>query len=169
VVFGLVFPALLLNYFGQGALAPPKHPDAVSNPFYNLAPSWFLVPLLVLATLAAIVASQALISGAFSVTQSGHATGIPAAHDVQHTSSNRARGRSTFPKINWLLHGRLGRSCSWRRSAASTKLGAAYGIAVTGTMAIHDHPVFYAKWPGRDNGTGRRCQGQGCSSVLHSW
>jgi KUP system potassium uptake protein len=130
--FTLVLPALLLNYFGQGALLL-RSPNAVENPFYLLAPRWFLYPLLVIATLAAIVASQALISGAFSLAQQSVQLGYSPRLTIVHTSE-REHGQIYVPEVNQaLMIGTLLIVLGFRSSDA---LGAAYGIAVTGTMAI---------------------------------
>jgi KUP system potassium uptake protein len=130
--FGVVLPALLLNYFGQGALLL-RIPEAVENPFYLLAPRSLLYPLLVLATLAAIVASQALISGAFSLTHQCVQLRYSPRVSIVHTSRSQA-GQIYIPSVNTaLMVGCLLLVMSFRSSPA---LGAAYGIAVTGTMAI---------------------------------
>jgi KUP system potassium uptake protein len=130
--FTLVLPALLFNYFGQGALLL-RMPAAVTNPFYLLAPRWFLYPLLVVATLAAIVASQALISGAFSLAQQSIQLGYSPRLTIVHTSE-REYGQIYVPEVNKaLMVGTLLIVLGFRSSDA---LGAAYGIAVTGTMAI---------------------------------
>lgn len=130
--FAVVLPALLLNYFGQGALLL-RDPAAVSNPFYLLAPSWFLIPLLVIATLAAIVASQALISGAFSLARQSIQLGyLPRMTIVQ--TSHEEYGQIYIPQINVALM--IGTVCIVLGFKSSAALGAAYGIAVTGTMAI---------------------------------
>jgi KUP system potassium uptake protein len=130
--FALVLPALLLNYFGQGALLL-RTPNAVENPFYLLAPRWFLYPLLIIATLAAIVASQALISGAFSLAQQSVQLGYSPRLTIVHTSE-REHGQIYVPEVNKaLMVGTLLIVLGFRSSDA---LGAAYGIAVTGTMAI---------------------------------
>jgi KUP system potassium uptake protein len=127
-----VLPALLLNYFGQGALLL-RVPQAVANPFYLLAPRWALYPLLLIATLAAIVASQALISGVFSLAQQAVQLGFSPRTTIVHTSA-REHGQIYVPQINKLLMvGTLLIVAGFKSSAA---LGAAYGIAVTGTMAI---------------------------------
>ncbi len=128
----LVFPSLLLNYFGQGALLI-RDPAAVENPFFLLAPKALLIPLLILATMAAIVASQALISGAFSITRQGIQLGYIPRMEVRHTSETE-EGQIYIPEVNWFL----AVSClmivvAFKNTAA---LGAAYGIAVTGTMLI---------------------------------
>jgi KUP system potassium uptake protein len=130
--FALVLPALLFNYFGQGALLL-RNPQAVANPFYLLAPRWFLYPLLVIATLAAIVASQALISGAFSLARQSVQLGFSPRLTIVHTSE-REHGQIYVPEVNKaLMVGTLLIVLGFRSSDA---LGAAYGIAVTGTMAI---------------------------------
>jgi KUP system potassium uptake protein len=130
--FYLVLPALLLNYFGQGALLL-RDPAAIENPFYHLAPHWFLYPLLVVATLAAIVASQALISGAFSLAQQSVQLGYSPRLTIVHTSEE-VHGQIYVPEVNKaLMVGTLFIVLGFKSSGA---LGAAYGIAVTGTMAI---------------------------------
>jgi KUP system potassium uptake protein len=127
-----VLPALLLNYFGQGALLL-RDPSAIRNPFYLLAPSWFVYPLLVIATLAAIVASQALISGAFSLARQSVQLGYSPRLTIIHTSETD-HGQIYVPEVNTaLMIGTLLIVVSFRSADA---LGAAYGIAVTGTMAI---------------------------------
>jgi len=132
VWFGLVFPALLLNYFGQGALLL-RVPDAAQNPFYLLAPRFFLYPLLGIATFAAIVASQALISGAFSLAQQSIQLGYSPRLTIVHTSRSEF-GQIYIPEINaFLAVGCLALVLGFGSSSA---LGAAYGIAVTGTMTM---------------------------------
>jgi KUP system potassium uptake protein len=128
----LVFPALLLNYFGQGALLL-RDPAAVANPFYLLAPDALQLPLLVLATMAAVVASQALISGAFSLAQQSIALGFSPRFEIRHTSAHES-GQIYIPEVNWLLG--IGTVLVVLGFQNSSNLGAAYGIAVTGTMAI---------------------------------
>jgi len=130
--FGLVLPALLLNYFGQGALVL-RMPEAAGNPFYLLAPRPLLAPLVVLATLATIVASQALISGAFSLTRQAIQLGFCPRLTIFHTSRSEM-GQIYIPEVNVaLMVGCLALVLAFRSSSA---LAAAYGIAVTGTMAI---------------------------------
>jgi KUP system potassium uptake protein len=132
VWYYFVLPALLLNYFGQGALLL-RSPEAIVNPFYLLAPSWFVYPLLVIATSAAIVASQALISGAFSLTQQAIQLGYSPRMRIIHTSKQEA-GQIYIPEVNKALAaGTLLLVLGFR---TATKLGAAYGVAVSGTMAI---------------------------------
>ena len=132
VWFGLVFPALVLNYFGQGALVL-RVPDAVQNPFYLLAPRHLLYPLIAIATLATVVASQALISGAFSLTQQAVQLHYSPRVSIIHTSRAEV-GQIYIPAVNMaLLMGCLLLVLGFKSSSA---LAAAYGIAVTGTMAI---------------------------------
>ena len=130
--FGLVFPALLFNYFGQGALLL-RDPSAVTNPFYNLAPRALLIPLVVLAATAAVIASQALISGAFSLTQQAVQLGYSPRVTILHTSRSEA-GQIFIPEINKAVA--VGCLVLVIAFKSSQNLGAAYGIAVTGTMAI---------------------------------
>jgi len=130
--FTLVLPALILNYLGQGALLL-RDPRAIENPFYLLAPRWALYPVLLIATLATIVASQALISGVFSLAQQAMQLGFIPRMTIIHTSA-REHGQIYVPQINTALAvGTLLIVAGFRSSDA---LGAAYGIAVTGTMAI---------------------------------
>jgi KUP system potassium uptake protein len=130
--FGLVFPALVLNYFGQGAhvLVDPK---AVDNPFYSLAPGWAVIPLVVLATLATIIASQALISGVFSMTRQAIQMGLSPRCKVVPTSSDEA-GQVYLPTANWLLM--IGTLLVVVMFRSSDALASAYGIAVSGTMMV---------------------------------
>jgi len=130
--FALVLPALLLNYFGQGGLIL-RDPSASINPFYLLAPRLLLYPLIALATVAAIIASQALISGAFSLTQQAVQLGYSPRVQIIHTSS-RETGQIFVPEMNRILG--LGCILIVLAFKSSGALGAAYGIAVTGTMAI---------------------------------
>jgi len=128
----LVFPALLLNYFGQGALLV-RDPSAAENPFFLLAPKPLLIPLLILATLAAVVASQAMISGAYSVTRQGIALGFIPRLEIRHTST-KEEGQIYIPEVNYFIAvGCLIIVLVFKNTSA---LGAAYGIAVTGTMLI---------------------------------
>ena len=129
---GLVFPALLLNYFGQGALLI-RDPAAAANPFFLLAPKVLLIPLLVIATLAAIVASQALISGAFSITRQGIQLGYIPRMEIRHTSETE-EGQIYIPEVNWFIA--VGCLLIVVAFKNTSDLGAAYGIAVTGTMLI---------------------------------
>lgn len=130
--FGVVFPALLLNYFGQGALLM-LNKTAAANPFYYLAPKWALYPLVILATAAAIIASQALISGAFSLTMQAIQLGYLPRMRIEHTSHTE-RGQIYIAQVNWLLLiACVGLVIGFKNS---TNLAAAYGIAVTMTMII---------------------------------
>ena len=130
--FWMVFPALLLNYFGQGSLIL-NDPAAADNPFFNLAPRVLLYPMVALATTAAIIASQALISGAFSLTQQCIQLGYSPRMNIVHTSA-KEYGQIFVPEVNYALAaGTLLVVLGFRSSDA---LGAAYGIAVTGTMTI---------------------------------
>ncbi len=130
--FGFVLPALVLNYFGQGALLL-NDAAAAANPFYLLAPSWALYPMIALSTLAAVIASQAVISGAFSITRQAIQLGYWPRMDILHTSE-REIGQIYIPLMNWgLLIGIVALVLGFQ---SSSNLAAAYGIAVTGTMAI---------------------------------
>lgn len=129
---GLVLPALIINYLGQGALLLAD-PTAVESPFFLLAPQWALVPLVVLATLATIVASQALISGVFSLATQAMQLGFVPRLLVKHTSAD-VHGQVYLPAVNWsLLIVCIGLVLGFR---SSTNLAAAYGVAVTATMLI---------------------------------
>jgi KUP system potassium uptake protein len=130
--YTIVFPALLLNYFGQGALLL-RDPSAATNPFYGLVPSWGLYPVVVIATTAAVVASQALISGAFSLTQQAVQLGFFPRVTIVHTSKS-TEGQIFIPEINTALL--IACVSCVLLFKSSTALAAAYGIAVTGTMAI---------------------------------
>jgi KUP system potassium uptake protein len=128
----LVFPCLTLTYLGQGALLIDE-PDAIENPFYKMAPAALVVPLAVLATMATIIASQALISGAFSLTAQAISLGYCPRLRVLHTSEHE-RGQVYVPIVNWaLLVACIGLVLGFR---TSSNLAAAYGVAVTATMAI---------------------------------
>ena len=130
--FALVLPALLVNYFGQGAqlLADP---GTRANPFFHLAPAWGLYPLVVVSTMATVIASQAIISGAFSMTQQAIQLGYSPRFDIQHTSAHEV-GQVYIPEVNWMLMvATVGLVFGFR---SSTNLAAAYGMAVTMTMVI---------------------------------
>jgi KUP system potassium uptake protein len=130
--FGLVLPALVLNYYGQGALLL-KNPEAIANPFYHLAPEWMLLPMVGLATVATIIASQAVISGTYSITQQAIQLGYSPRMEVQHTSREEI-GQIYLPGINWGLM--IAVALLVVGFGSSSNLAAAYGIAVTGTMVI---------------------------------
>jgi len=130
--FGFVLPALVLNYFGQGALLLKK-PDAIESPFFHLGPDWAMVPMVILATLATVIASQAVISGAFSVARQCVQMGLLPRMLIVHTSGNE-EGQIYVPFTNWTLY--LAVAALVIGFQNSSNLAAAYGIAVTGTMLI---------------------------------
>jgi KUP system potassium uptake protein len=130
--FGLVLPGLLLNYFGQGALLL-ANPGAAANPFYLLAPAWALYPMVVLATWATVIASQAVISGVFSISGQAVQLGYLPRLSVRHTSA-QTMGQIYIPAINWLLL--AGVVLLVLGFKTSSNLAAAYGIAVSAAMAI---------------------------------
>jgi len=129
---GLVYPCLALNYLGQGALLLGT-PSAVANPFYLMAPDWARLPLVVIATIATVIASQAVISGAFSVTRQAVQLGFLPRLRIEHTSS-RAAGQIYVPAVNWALLVMVVLLVLGFRQ--SSNLASAYGIAVSGTMVI---------------------------------
>ncbi|PPC87363.1 MAG: potassium transporter Kup [Methylotenera sp.] len=130
--FGFVLPALLMNYFGQGALML-HNADSIKNPFYIMAPEWALFPLIILATLATVIASQAVITGAFSVSRQALQLGyLPRMH-IQHTSESE-QGQVYMPRVNWGLM--IAVMALVIGFGSSGDLAAAYGIAVTGDMVI---------------------------------
>ena len=130
--FSIVMPCLTLNYFGQGALLLSE-PEAVKNPFFHMAPDWLTLPLVGLATMAAVIASQALISGAYSVTKQVIQLGYLPRLQIQHTST-RDTGQIYMPFVNWSLFVMIVLAVVLFRS--SSNLAAAYGIAVTLDMTI---------------------------------
>ncbi|MEL4888694.1 low affinity potassium transporter Kup [Pectobacterium betavasculorum] len=130
--FTVVLPSLVLNYFGQGALLL-KTPEAIKNPFFLLAPDWALIPLMILATLATIIASQAVISGVFSLTRQAVRLGYLPPMRIVHTSDMES-GQIYIPAINWMLY--IAVVIVIVSFEHSSNLAAAYGIAVTGTMVI---------------------------------
>ncbi|HEV8550442.1 MAG TPA: potassium transporter Kup [Polyangiaceae bacterium] len=130
--FALVFPALLLNYFGQGSLLLER-PEDVENPFFRMAPEWALYPLVALSTAATVIASQALITGVYSLTQQATMLGFMPRTDVRHTSADE-RGQIYVPTMNWLLM--LATVSLVLGFKTSSELAAAYGIAVTLTMVM---------------------------------
>lgn len=137
--FSVVMPALTLNYFGQGALLLQR-PEAVKNPFYMMAPDWALIPLVILATAATVIASQALITGAFSVTKQAIQLGYLPRLNIQHTSVREA-GQIYIPFVNWGLFVAIVLAVVLFRS--SSALAAAYGIAVTLDMLITTTLTFF--------------------------
>jgi KUP system potassium uptake protein len=141
----LTLPALVLNYFGQGALILTR-PEALENPFFLMAPEWGMIPLVVLATAATVIASQAVITGAFSITRQAIQLGYLPRMRVVHTSTSEI-GQIYIPAINMLLA--IGVAALVLGLQTSSNLAAAYGIAVTGTMAIDTalaSLVAYALW-----------------------
>ncbi|MBI3571888.1 MAG: potassium transporter Kup [Gammaproteobacteria bacterium] len=137
--FGLVLPALVLNYFGQGALLIAT-PGAIVNPFYHAYPVWALYPMIVLATAATVIASQATISGAYSVTKQAVQLGYLPRTAVQHTSEKEI-GQIYVPGINWLLLAAV--LAAVVGFGSSSKLASAYGVAVVGTMLIDTILAFF--------------------------
>ena len=130
--FGFVLPSLVINYFGQGALLFAD-PSVVDNPFYHMAPDWLLFPLVGLATLATVIASQAVISGAFSVSRQAMQLGFLPRFEVQYTSEKQ-QGQVYLPGVNWGLFVAVVILVLGFKS--TNNLAAAYGIAVTGDMVI---------------------------------
>jgi KUP system potassium uptake protein len=137
--YSCVFPALLINYFGQGALLLER-PAAAANPFYAMVPAAWLFPMVILATIATVVASQALISGAFSLTRQAVQLGYLPRVTIVHTSG-KTEGQIYIPEVNWLLM--LACVALVLGFRGSSELADAYGIAVTGTMAITS-VLFYS-------------------------
>jgi KUP system potassium uptake protein len=143
--FVFVLPSLLVNYFGQGALLL-EHPEAAENPFYFLAPTWAIYPLIVLAVAAAVIASQAVISGAYSLTMQAVQLGFSPRIKIEHTST-RQFGQIYIGGINWLLM--IGCILLVLVFRTSSNLAAAYGVAVTTTMVITTilfHVVARDRW-----------------------
>jgi len=146
--FSFVLPALVLNYFGQGALLL-QHPQAIENPFYLLAPAWALMPMVLLATAATVIASQAVISGAFSVANQSVQMGFLPRMEIRQTS-DKAQGQIYVPFTNWTLY--LAVVFLVFTFQSSSSLAAAYGIAVTGTMMIDTMLIAFVivlawRWP----------------------
>jgi KUP system potassium uptake protein len=139
---GLVFPALILNYLGQGALLLVS-PEKLENPFYLLYPGWALLPMVVLASMATVIASQAVITGAFSLTQQAIQLGLLPRLEIRRTSETE-KGQIYIPRINrLLLFAVLVLVILFKSSSA---LAAAYGIAVTGTMVVTAILAFFVLW-----------------------
>jgi len=130
--FGLVMPALLLNYFGQGAYVL-ANPEGIKNPFYLMLPAWAVLPMVVLATAATVIASQAVISGAYSLTRQAIQLGYIPRMKIEHTSA-RAMGQIYLPFVNWALFVAVVLLVLGFKS--SSALASAYGIAVASTMVI---------------------------------
>ncbi len=139
---GLVLPALAINYLGQGALVF-AHPETITNPFFLLYPNWARVPMVVLATAATVIASQAVITGAYSMTSQAIQLGLLPRFEVRHTSAQHL-GQIYMPRVNaLLLVGVLLLVALFRSSSA---LASAYGIAVTGTMVVTGMMAFIVIW-----------------------
>ena len=140
--FALVFPALVLNYMGQGSLLL-LHPEAGDNPFFKMAPDWALIPLVALATVATIIASQAVITGAYSLTHQAIQLGLLPRMEIRHTSEAQS-GQIYLPRVNMvLLIGVLFLVILFKSSDA---MASAYGIAVTGTMVVTAIMAFIVIW-----------------------
>lgn len=144
----LVFPALTISYLGQGAMVL-AHPETASNPFFLLAPQWALLPLVILATMATVIASQAVISGAFSVAKQAVQMGLLPRMEIRHTSETQF-GQIYMPRINSILS--VGVVALVLAFGSSSNLASAYGIAVTGDMVITSILAIFLlnrawKWP----------------------
>ncbi len=139
---GFVFPCLMLNYMGQGALVL-SDPEAVKNPFYRLYPEWALLPMVILATIATVIASQAVITGAFSLARQAIQLGLLPRFAIKHTSESMA-GQIYLPRVNWLLLAGVVVMVLTFRSSSS--LAAAYGISVTAAMVIDTLMAFFVVW-----------------------
>ena len=139
---GLVFPALVINYFGQGALVL-AHPDALANPFFRLYPDWALLPMVILATVATVIASQAVITGAFSLTRQAIQLGLLPRFGIKHTSESMA-GQIYLPAVNAILL--VGVLMVVMMFQTSSRLAAAYGVSVTAAMVIDSVMAFFVVW-----------------------
>ena len=137
--FGLVLPALLINYFGQGAMLL-DHPERIDNLFFEMAPAWALYPLVILSTLATIIASQAVISGLFSMTQQAVSLGYLPRMRILHTSADEI-GQIYVPRMNWLAM--IGVIILVLYFGSSERLASAYGVAVTGVVMMDTILVAY--------------------------
>lgn len=140
--FSLVLPCLLINYFGQGALVLAR-PDALGNPFYLLYPEWALIPMVILATLATIIASQAVITGAFSLTRQAIQLGLLPRLGITHTSESM-QGQIYLPRVNWILL--VGVVLVVITFRSSSNLASAYGVSVTAAMVIDTLLAFFVVW-----------------------
>jgi KUP system potassium uptake protein len=138
----LVLPALVLNYLGQGALVL-SNPKAIENPFFLLYPDWALLPMVVLATAATVIASQAVITGAYSLSRQAIQLGLLPRMEIRHTSQSHA-GQIYMPRVNSLLLAGVLLLVALFRSSSS--LASAYGIAVTGTMVVTAMMAFIVMW-----------------------
>ena len=140
--FVMVFPALILNYFGQGALVM-ANPDALENPFYRLYPDWALIPMVILSTFAAVIASQAVITGAFSLTRQAVQLGLVPRFEIRHTSESMA-GQIYMPRVNWMIFAAVIAAVVVFQN--SSNLAAAYGVSVTAAMVIDSMMAFFVVW-----------------------
>ncbi|NJO22617.1 MAG: potassium transporter Kup [Sphingomonadales bacterium] len=138
----IVLPALLLNYLGQGSLVL-SNPEALANPFYRLYPSWALIPVVCLATVATVIASQAVITGAFSITRQAMQLGVLPRFSIQHTSAS-VEGQIYLPRVNHILL--VGVVLVVILFRSSSDLAAAYGVSVTATMLIDSAMAFFVIW-----------------------
>jgi KUP system potassium uptake protein len=137
-----IFPALLCNYYGQGALVLQK-PEAIENTFYLLYPGWALVPVVILATAATVVASQAVITGAFSVTRQAIQLGLLPRFAIKHTSESMA-GQIYLPRVNWIMLTAVLLIVVLFRN--SSNLASAYGVAISAQMIIESLIAFFVIW-----------------------
>lgn len=137
-----VFPALLLNYFGQGALVISDE-TALENPFYRLYPEWALIPMMIMATFATVIASQAVITGAFSLTRQAIQLGLVPRFEIRHTSESMA-GQIYMPRVNWFLFTAVLVAILLFKN--SSNLAAAYGVSVTAAMVIDSMMAFFVVW-----------------------
>jgi len=139
---GFVFPALMLNYLGQGALVL-TNAEALKNPFYLLYPDWALLPMLILATCATVIASQAVITGAFSLARQAIQLGLLPRFSIKHTSESMA-GQIYLPRVNWLLL--IGVIVVVMTFQSSSNLATAYGVSVTAALVIDTLMAFFVVW-----------------------
>src|SRR5690606_31626579 len=139
--FGLVFPSLLLNYFGQGAYALKHHNSA--QPLFEMMPEWAGIPFVLIAMMATVIAGQAAITGAFSLTRQAIQLNILPRLDVQHTSASQ-QGQIYVPQINWFLL--VGVVLLVLSFGSSSALATAYGIALSGAMVVTGALLFFVIW-----------------------
>jgi KUP system potassium uptake protein len=139
---GFVFPCLMLNYLGQGALVL-SNAEALANPFYLLYPEWALMPMVILATCATIVASQAVITGAFSLARQAIQFGLLPRFSIKHTSEAMA-GQIYLPRVNWLLM--VATCIAVVTFKSSSNLASAYGVSVTAALIIDSLMAFFVIW-----------------------
>lgn len=140
----LVFPALVINYFGQGALVL-AHPETAESPLFHLVPEWALVPMIILATLATIIASQAVITGAFSLTRQAIQLGLLPRFDIRFTSETH-QGQIYLPRVNWMLL--CGVIVLVLIFQSSSNLSHAYGVSVFGSMSVDAILAIIVIWKG---------------------